>query len=96
MNEVKLPVSGDLLFALLQVLDASSTPLKLVDIESRVARTLGVTEEQLKIMRSEHRSEFSYRLAWERTHAKNKGFAARSSHATWEITDLGRKFILNE
>ena len=93
MTELKLPMAKELLSALLQDLASSSGPSTVAEIEHRVSKSLGLSEEQLAIMRSGNRSEFSYRLAWERTHAKNKGLATRSGHSSWEITELGREYL---
>ena len=93
MTDVKLPMSKDLLLAPLQVLESNSGPVAVVDIEQMVSTLLKLSDAQLAIMRSGNRSEFSYRLAWERTHAKNKGLASRAGHSSWEITELGREFV---
>lgn len=90
MTDLKLPTAKDLLGALLQVLASSSGPIGVAEIELKVSKTLGLSDDQLAIMRSGNRSEFSYRLAWERTHAKNRGLATRTGSSSWEITELGR------
>jgi restriction endonuclease Mrr len=96
MTDVKLPMAKDLLLALLQVLASDSGPISVADIELRVSKSLGLSEKQLAIMRSGNRSEFFYRLAWERTHAKNKGLATRRGNSCWEITELGREHLVKK
>lgn len=93
MTDVKLPMAKDLLLALLEVLALDSGPMAVSDIEHRVSTSLGLTKPQMAIMRLGNRSEFSYRLAWERTHAKNKGLVTRVGHSSWEITDLGKEYL---
>lgn len=85
MSEVKLPPASDLRDALLQVLanfpDGTSSSV----IDKAVAEKLNLTPEQLSVIRTGARTEFAYRLAWERTHAKNKGLIEKLGSRNWKL-----------
>ena len=85
MSEAKLPSNSELRDALLKVLAGSPGGLSTSEIDKAVAQELNLTESQLGIIRSDNRTEFAYRLAWERTHAKAKGLIVRTSTRTWQI-----------
>jgi restriction endonuclease Mrr len=89
MSQVQLPTSSALNEALLQVLQKSPSGMNTKDIDAAVAVQLQLTDEQLSVIRSGNRTEVGYRLAWERTHAKNKGLIEKTSARTWKfITTL--------
>lgn len=85
MSEVKLPPASDLRDALLAVLvnfpDGTSSSV----IDKAVAEKLNLTAEQLSVIRTGSRTEFAYRLAWERTHAKNKGLIEKLGSRNWKL-----------
>lgn len=85
MSEVKLPSSQELRNALLVVLGTSTEAMSTGAIDAAVASMLNLTSEQKAIIRSGNRTEFAYRLAWERTHAKNKGLIERVGTRNWRI-----------
>ena len=85
MSEVKLPSTAELRDALLKVLAGSPVGLTTPEIDKAVAAELNLSSDQLAIIRSGNRTEFAYRLAWERTHAKAKGLIIRTSARTWKI-----------
>jgi hypothetical protein len=85
MPEVKLPSSVELGAALLKVLAGSPTGLTTKEIDEAVSAHLNLTAEQMSAIRSGNRTEFAYRLAWERTRAKSKGLIVRSSARTWKL-----------
>jgi restriction endonuclease Mrr len=85
MSVVKLPGTTELRDALLRVLAESPDGLPTNVIDAAVAEKLNLTPEQLSVIRTGNRTEFSYRLAWERTHAKNKGLIEKTSSRTWKL-----------
>lgn len=85
MSEAKLPSTSELRDALLKVLAGSPGGLSTSEIDKAVAQELNLTESQLGIIHSGNRTEFAYRLAWERTHAKAKGLIVRTLTRTWKI-----------
>ena len=68
-----IPNSVSLRKALLEVLEENPVGLKSREIDDLVAIRLKLTVEDLQQIRSGTRTEFAYRMAWERTHAKSKG-----------------------
>jgi len=80
-----IPNSETLGNALIEVLRANPAGLKSKQIDNIVANNLKITDEDLKIIRTGNRSEFSYRMAWERTHAKSKGKISRLPDGVWRI-----------
>lgn len=85
MSEAKLPSTTELRDALLKVLAGYSDGLTTPEIDRAVAIELNLSADQLAVIRSGSRTEFAYRLAWERTHAKAKGLIIRTSSRTWKI-----------
>jgi restriction endonuclease Mrr len=85
MTEIHIPSSVTLRDALLRVLHDSPGGLSTKEIDSSVATNLHLSEEQLSVIRSGTRTEFAYRMAWERTHAKNKGLIEKTAARTWKI-----------
>ena len=85
MSETKLPSTTELRGALLKVLADFPNGLTTQEIDQAVAKHLNLTEAQLGIISSGNRTEFAYRLAWERTHAKEKGLIVRIATRTWKI-----------
>ncbi len=70
---------------MIEVLKAHPGGLRTEAIDEKVADYLQLTHEQRSKLRSGNRSELSYRLAWERTHAKKAGLIVRSAARTWQI-----------
>jgi len=85
MPEVKLPTTPELRDALLQVLEGFPDGISSKQIDSAVSERLNLTPEQLSVIRSGTRTEFAYRLAWERTHAKNKGLIEKVGSHNWKL-----------
>jgi restriction endonuclease Mrr len=92
-EQVQLPKARDMKRAMLEVMASSKQTYRVHELEETVAKALKLTSEQLGIMRTGKRSEFSYRLAWERTHAKNRGLILKTAPSTWKITDDGARWI---
>lgn len=89
MTENKLPPASELQATMLEVLRKTPDGLTTKDLDDAVAVKLGLSKEMLSVIRTGNRTEFAYRLAWERTHAKNKGFIQRTGHGTWRISEVG-------
>jgi restriction endonuclease Mrr len=85
MSEVKLPTTPELRNALLQVLEGFPDGISSSQIDAAVSERLNLTPEQLAVIRSGNRTEFAYRLAWERTHAKNKGLIEKVGSRNWKL-----------
>ena len=85
-----LPNSAALNSALLEVLKQHQNGLNSKDIDRLAAQKLGLSEDDLKVIRSGTRTEFAYRMAWERTHAKAKGYIKKNEFRLWQITDSGK------
>ena len=85
-----LPNSAALNSALLEVLKQHQNGLNSKDIDRLAAQKLGLSEDDLKVIRSGTRTEFAYRMAWERTHAKAKGYISKNEFRLWQITDSGK------
>ena len=60
------------------------------DIDRLASDKLGISETDLGVIRSGTRTEFAYRMAWERTHAKAKGYISKNDSRMWAITDSGK------
>ena len=80
-----IPNSVSLRKALLEVLEANPVGLKSREIDDLVAIRLKLTVEDLQQIRSGTRTEFAYRMAWERTHAKAKGNILKLAKGYWQI-----------
>ena len=83
------PSSRELETALLQVLSRNLQGLSVQEIEVQVGDFLKMSPESLQMKRKDGRSEFGYRLAWARTHAKEKGFIKNIRFSTWLISEAG-------
>ena len=88
MNSVPMPSTKILKEALLEVLRESPEGLTTSQIDARVATKLQLSVEQLSVIRTGNRTEISYRLAWERTHAKKKGLIEKTAVRTWRIIHI--------
>lgn len=86
-----IPNSASLQEALLLVLRENPVGLSSKEIDRLVALKLGLTNQDLEVMRSGKRSEFAYRMAWERTHAKAKGLISKGPKRTWNISESGNQ-----
>jgi restriction endonuclease Mrr len=86
VSEIKLPPTSELRDALLQVLAHFPNGVSSSVIDKAVAEKLNLTPAQLSVIRTGTRSEFAYRLAWERTRAKNKGLIVKIGSRNWKLT----------
>ena len=85
-----LPNSSVLNRAMLDVLRENPDGLSSRDIDTLTSQKLGLSQVDLSIIRSGSRTEFAYRMAWERTHAKAKGFITKHENRIWKITESGK------
>jgi restriction endonuclease Mrr len=81
-----IPDSKTLRKALLEVLIENPAGLSTLEIDERVATKLDLSDEDVKKIRTGNRTEFSYRMSWERTHAKARGEVVRVSARFWKST----------
>ncbi len=85
-----IPNSTALRLALIDVLKENPEGLSSKDIDKFVAKKLNLTETDLSQIRSGTRTEFAYRMAWERTHAKAKEHIQKLPNRYWAITESGK------
>jgi hypothetical protein len=91
--EIVFPSPLDLETALLSILGRTEFGLTTSQILEETVVALNVPQEVLKVIRSDGRFEFKYRLAWVRTKAKNKGIVEPIGNSSWRITDEGRNYL---
>jgi restriction system protein len=82
----KWPTSSELTQEVISVLAKFGGSASVEQIDKEVEASLNLSDELIKTMRSENRSELQYRLAWVRTKAKQKGLVTRISPGVWKIT----------
>jgi hypothetical protein len=82
-----IPNSTRLRNALIEVLKEHPSGLPSKDIDKLVAVKLNLSETDLGLIRAGTRTEFAYRMAWERTHAKAKGQIVKLGQRCWAIAD---------
>lgn len=80
-----IPDSRVLRETLLEILKEHPDGLNNKNIDSLVALKLNLPDEDFKKIRSGNRTEFSYRMSWERTHAKSKGEIIRIGASVWKL-----------
>jgi restriction endonuclease Mrr len=80
-----IPDSRTLRITMLEILRDYPGGLNNRDIDALVASKLNLTDEDLKKIRTGNRTEFSYRMSWERTHAKSKGEIIRVGASVWKL-----------
>jgi len=80
-----LPEAQILRKALVFVLQENPEGLDTKRIDELVALQLGLSSDDTSQIRSGNRTEFAYRMAWERTHAKTKGEITRIGSGLWKI-----------
>ena len=85
-----IPNSTALRLALINVLKENPEGLSSKDIDKLTAKKLNLSETDLSEIRSGTRTEFAYRMAWERTHAKAKGHIQKIGNRFWIITESGK------
>lgn len=88
-----IPNSSLLRIVLLEVLKENPKGLSSKEIDRLTALKLNISSDDLAIIRSGKRSEFAYRMAWERSHAKTKGTIIKLGGGHWRISGPGDKNI---
>ena len=88
MSGVKLPKSAELGYSLLEVLREAPNGLTTKQIDEAVAIRIGLTSEQSEVIHSGSRTEFAYRLAWERTRAKKRGQIEQAPGRLWRLVNV--------
>lgn len=84
---MQFPTSKQLQDAMIEVLKGHPNGLRTNEIDQLVAEFLNLSNQQKALLRSGNRTELSYRLAWERTHAKKSGKLIRMSSRTWRLAN---------
>ena len=82
-----IPNSTELRLAMIEVLKEHPRGLSSKEIDKLTALKLNLTDVDLSQIRSGNRTEFAYRMAWERTHAKAKGLIRKLGNRSWAILD---------
>jgi hypothetical protein len=86
----KWPTSAVLTKEVLAVLRTSNGEVASSDIDRIVILNLNIDKDLLNQMRTETRTEISYRLAWVRTKAKQSQLIEKTQNRKWVITEKGR------
>jgi restriction system protein len=76
--------------ALMGALHGLGGSASIEELEQKVAQELNLSDQDLAVAHDERRSEFSYRLAWARTHLKRFGLLENSSRGIWALTPDGQ------
>jgi len=80
-----IPNSTKLREAIIEVLREHPRGLSSREIDRLAALKLNLNETDLRQIRTGNRTEFAYRMAWERTHAKAKGQIGKLENGLWAI-----------
>ena len=80
-----LPNANEMRKAMLEVLASFPEGINSKELDSQVAEKLQIAQEDLDLIRSGTRTEFAYRMAWERTHAKSRGEIERIRSKVWKL-----------
>jgi restriction endonuclease Mrr len=80
-----IPNSTKLREAIIEILKEHPRGLSSREIDRLAALKLNLNEEDVSQIRSGNRTEFAYRMAWERTHAKAKGKIGKLENGLWAI-----------
>lgn len=76
--------------ALLVALHGLGGSASIEELEQNVAQVLKLSDQDLAVAHDARRSEFSYRLAWARTHLKRFGLLENSARGIWALTTQGQ------
>ena len=91
MAEVSVPTHLELLWPALQAVREIGGSGTIEEIDRRVIKREGFTEEQQAVLSTDgRRSGIEYRLAWARTHLKWVGALGNSARGVWALTAGGR------
>ena len=84
-----MPTSDELEKALLIILFKSKVPMKTSEMVTAVGNYLFLAPELFEVRRADNRRELNYRMAWARTHAKEKGHIENVGVGLWRISTKG-------
>jgi len=84
-----MPTSDELEKTLLIILSKSKTPMKTSEMVTAVGNYLFLSPELYEVRRADKRRELKYRMAWARTHAKEKGLIENVGMGLWRISTRG-------
>jgi restriction system protein len=95
VTNTSVPTHADLMNPLLSALRELGGSATIEEINTRVAETQNLSEEQLQLPHPRGRgSEIDYRLAWTRTYLKAYGLLENSTRGVWSLTPKGRQIDL--
>ena len=86
-----IPQSPSMFNALLEGLRNLGGSAAIEELEPKVAQILSLSDDDLAVPHDARRSEFSYRLAWARTHLKRFGLIENSARGVWALTPKGQQ-----
>jgi restriction endonuclease Mrr len=84
-----MPTSDELEKTLLIVLSKSKNPMKTSEMVTAVGNYLFLSPELYEVRRADNRRELNYRMAWARTHLKEKGLIENVGMGLWRIVTKG-------
>lgn len=84
----KLPTVQELAVSIERSLRKLGGSAHYSDIEKAVIIDLGLTPDQVSLVRTGKRTELAYRLSWARTACKNRGTLANKGDGVWELISL--------
>jgi restriction system protein len=93
MTKKQLPTYDAMMNPLLNALKKLGGSGTVEEINTTVAETMGVADEDLEILHNAERggqTEFEYRLAWTRSYFKRYGLLENSNRGVWSLTTTGR------
>jgi restriction system protein len=85
-----IPQAPAMFNALLTALHGLGGSASIEELEQGVAKVLNLSDGDLAVAHDARRSEFSYRLAWARTHLKRFGLLENSARGIWALTAQGQ------
>jgi len=86
-NKVELPTARQMIPALTDALAALGGAATVKELEDSVARSLGLSAQQLAVPHDKSRTEFQYRFAWTRSYAKKQGLVTSPARNKWAIAN---------
>ena len=86
-----VPRFDQLMNPCLQALHDLGGSASIHELESRVGKTLGLSDEEASEIHRGNVTKLGYNLAWARNYLKNYGLLENSSRGVWALTPEGRK-----
>ena len=80
-----MPTSGELEKTLLLLLSKSNKLMNNDEMLVAVSNYLFLSPKLYEVRRNDGRSELKYRMAWARTHAKEKGLIINKGKSIWGL-----------